>query len=147
AQSRRRLLRHDARAHRRARGRGRRPAAASHAGRDRPRRLNAHATAFFAAGGAIRDLVRSPSPMTRHTTLAGLEPLVITPQTNFVNVGERTNVTGSARFRKLIREGRFDEAVAVARQQVESGAQVLDVNMDEGLLDSEQAMVTFLHLI
>jgi 5-methyltetrahydrofolate--homocysteine methyltransferase len=63
---------------------------------------------------------------------------------NFVNVGERTNVTGSAQFRKLIKEGRYDEAVEVARQQVENGAQVLDVNMDEGLLDSEQAMVTFL---
>jgi 5-methyltetrahydrofolate--homocysteine methyltransferase len=84
---------------------------------------------------------------SRPTCLAGLEPLVITPQTNFVNVGERTNVTGSAQFRKLIKEGRFDEAVAVARQQVESGAQVLDVNMDEGLLDSEEAMVTYLHLI
>jgi len=83
----------------------------------------------------------------RHTRLAGLEPLVITPQTNFVNIGERTNVTGSAQFRKLIVEGRFDEAVAVARQQVENGAQILDVNMDEGLLDSEQAMVTFLNLI
>jgi 5-methyltetrahydrofolate--homocysteine methyltransferase len=85
--------------------------------------------------------------MSRNTCLAGLEPLVITPQTNFVNVGERTNVTGSAQFRKLIKEGLYDEAVAVARQQVDSGAQVLDVNMDEGLLDSEQAMVTFLHLI
>jgi len=85
--------------------------------------------------------------MPRYTCLAGLEPLVVTPQTNFVNVGERTNVTGSAQFKKLIKEDRFDEAVAVARQQVESGAQVLDVNMDEGLLDSEQAMVMFLHLI
>jgi 5-methyltetrahydrofolate--homocysteine methyltransferase len=85
--------------------------------------------------------------LPRHTRLAGLEPLEITPQTNFVNVGERTNVTGSAQFRKLIKEGLYDEAVAVARQQVDSGAQVLDVNMDEGLLDSEQAMVTFLHLI
>jgi 5-methyltetrahydrofolate--homocysteine methyltransferase len=85
--------------------------------------------------------------MSRYTCLAGLEPLVITPQTNFVNVGERTNVTGSAQFRKLIKEGRYDEAVAVARQQVENGAQVLDVNMDEGLLDSERAMVDFLHLI
>ena len=81
------------------------------------------------------------------TRLSGLEPLVITTQTNFVNVGERTNVTGSAQFRKLIKEGRFDEAVVVARHQVENGAQILDVNMDEGLLDSEQAMVTFLNLI
>ncbi len=87
------------------------------------------------------------STLARHTRLSGLEPLEITPQTNFVNVGERTNVTGSAQFRKLIKEGRYDDAVAVARQQVEGGAQVLDVNMDEGLLDSEQAMVTFLHLI
>ncbi len=82
-----------------------------------------------------------------YTRLAGLEPLVITPETNFVNVGERTNVTGSAQFRKLIAENRYDQAVVVARQQVESGAQVIDVNMDEGMLDSEQAMVTFLRLI
>ena len=87
------------------------------------------------------------SALPRHTRLAGLEPLLITPQTNFVNVGERTNVTGSAQFKKLILEGRYDEAVAVARQQVENGAQVIDVNMDEGLLDSEQAMVAFLNLI
>jgi 5-methyltetrahydrofolate--homocysteine methyltransferase len=85
--------------------------------------------------------------LPRHTRLSGLEPLEITPQSNFVNIGERTNVTGSARFRKLIKEGRLDEAVAVARQQVESGAQVLDVNMDEGLLDSKRAMVDFLQLI
>ncbi len=87
------------------------------------------------------------SPAPRHTRLSGLEPLVITPETNFVNVGERTNVTGSAAFRKLIKDGRYAEAVEVARQQVASGAQILDVNMDEGLLDSEQAMVTFLNLI
>ena len=86
-------------------------------------------------------------PLPRHTRLSGLEPLVITPQSNFINIGERTNVTGSARFRKLVKEGRLDEAVAVARQQVESGAQVLDVNMDEGLLDSKRAMVEFLNLI
>ncbi|HEY1069766.1 MAG TPA: methionine synthase [Thermomonas sp.] len=85
--------------------------------------------------------------LPRHTRLSGLEPLVITPESNFVNVGERTNVTGSAQFKKLILEGRYDEAVAVARQQVENGAQVLDVNMDEGLLDSTKAMVEFLHLI
>jgi 5-methyltetrahydrofolate--homocysteine methyltransferase len=85
--------------------------------------------------------------LARNTRISGLEPLQITPQSNFVNVGERTNVTGSAQFKKLILEGRFDEAVTVARQQVENGAQVIDVNMDEGLLDSEQAMVTFLNLI
>ncbi|MCC7249882.1 MAG: methionine synthase [Lysobacter sp.] len=87
------------------------------------------------------------SPLIHHTRLSGLEPLVISPETNFVNVGERTNVTGSAQFKKLILEGRFDEAVVVARQQVENGAQVLDVNMDEGMLDSERAMVEFLNLI
>ena len=85
--------------------------------------------------------------LPRQTRLSGLEPLQITPQSNFVNVGERTNVTGSAQFKKLILEGRYDEAVVVARQQVENGAQVIDVNMDEGLLDSEQAMVTYLNLI
>ncbi|WP_119718119.1 methionine synthase [Cognatilysobacter tabacisoli] len=85
--------------------------------------------------------------LPRQTRLSGLEPLQITPLTNFVNVGERTNVTGSAQFKKLILEGRYDEAVVVARQQVESGAQVIDVNMDEGMLDSEHAMVTYLNLI
>jgi 5-methyltetrahydrofolate--homocysteine methyltransferase len=83
----------------------------------------------------------------RYTRLSGLEPLVITPETNFVNIGERTNVTGSAQFRKLILDQRYDEAVEVARQQVESGAQILDVNMDEGMLDAEKAMVTYLNLI
>lgn len=87
------------------------------------------------------------SVLTRQTRLSGLEPLQITPESNFINVGERTNVTGSAQFKKLILEDRYDEAVVVARQQVENGAQVIDVNMDEGLLDSEQAMVTFLNLI
>ncbi|MGN6518397.1 MAG: methionine synthase [Dokdonella sp.] len=83
----------------------------------------------------------------RPTRLSGLEPLVITPELLFVNVGERTNVTGSAQFRKLIKEERYAEAVEVARQQVESGAQIIDVNMDEGLIDSESAMVRFLNLI
>ncbi|MFC7301930.1 methionine synthase [Cognatiluteimonas weifangensis] len=87
------------------------------------------------------------STLPRYTRLSGLEPLLITPESNFVNVGERTNVTGSAKFKKLILEDRYDEAVAVARQQVENGAQVLDVNMDEGMLDSAQAMVRFLNLI
>ena len=85
--------------------------------------------------------------LPRYTRLSGLEPLVITPETLFVNIGERTNVTGSAKFKKLIKEDRYDEAVEVARQQVENGAQILDVNMDEGLLDSEAAMVKFLRLI
>jgi len=79
--------------------------------------------------------------------LAGLEPLVIRPETNFVNVGERTNVTGSKKFARLIRENNYEEALSVARQQVESGAQVLDVNMDDALLDGVQAMTTFLNLL
>jgi len=79
--------------------------------------------------------------------LAGLEPLTIDPKTLFVNVGERTNVTGSARFKKLIKEEKYLEALAVARQQVESGAQIIDINMDEGMLDAEAAMVKFLNLI
>ncbi|MGN6223137.1 methionine synthase [Pseudoxanthomonas sp.] len=83
----------------------------------------------------------------RYTRLSGLEPLVITPDLLFVNVGERTNVTGSAQFRKLVKEERYEEAVEVARQQVASGAQILDVNMDEGLIDSEKAMTRFLNLI
>ncbi|KAF1698234.1 methionine synthase [Pseudoxanthomonas jiangsuensis] len=87
------------------------------------------------------------SSIPRYTRLSGLEPLVITPELLFVNVGERTNVTGSAQFRKLIKEDRYAEAVEVARQQVDSGAQILDVNMDEGLIDSEKAMVRFLNLI
>ena len=86
--------------------------------------------------------------MTDHMMrLAGLEPFNVTPGTLFINVGERTNVTGSAQFKKLILEGRLDEAVVVARQQVENGAQVIDINMDEGLLDSQQAMVEFINLI
>ncbi len=87
------------------------------------------------------------SAPVRHTRLSGLEPLVITPDLLFVNVGERTNVTGSAQFRKLIKEERYEEAVDVARQQVASGAQILDVNMDEGLIDSEKAMTRYLNLI
>ena len=87
------------------------------------------------------------STLPRYTRLSGLEPFVITPDLLFVNVGERTNVTGSAQFRKLVKEERYPEAVEVARQQVESGAQILDVNMDEGLIDSEKAMTRYLNLI
>ena len=83
----------------------------------------------------------------RYTRLSGLEPLTITPELGFVNVGERTNVTGSAKFKRLIAEEQYDEAVEVALQQVENGAQIIDVNMDEGLLDSEKAMTEFLNLI
>jgi 5-methyltetrahydrofolate--homocysteine methyltransferase len=79
--------------------------------------------------------------------LAGLEPLVVRPETNFVNVGERTNVTGSKKFARLIRSDNYEEALSVARQQVESGAQILDVNMDDALLDGIKAMTTFLNLL
>lgn len=79
--------------------------------------------------------------------LSGLEPLIVRPETNFVNVGERTNVTGSRKFARLIKEQRFEEALSVARQQVEGGAQILDVNMDDALLDGVQAMTTFLNLL
>jgi len=89
----------------------------------------------------------SMNSVARHTRLSGLEPLVITPELLFVNIGERTNVTGSAQFKKLIKEDRYEEAVEVARQQVANGAQILDVNMDEGLIDSEAAMAKYLNLI
>jgi len=83
----------------------------------------------------------------KYLTLSGLEPLVVTPEMNFVNVGERTNVTGSRKFLRLIKEEKFDEALAVARHQVEGGAQIIDVNMDEGMLDGIEAMTIFLNLI
>src|SRR3978361_2185845 len=79
--------------------------------------------------------------------LSGLEPLVVRPETNFVNVGERTNVTGSKKFARLIRDNKYEEALSVARQQVESGAQILDVNMDDALLEGVNAMTTFLNLL
>jgi 5-methyltetrahydrofolate--homocysteine methyltransferase len=116
---------------------------------------------------AIAQAVRShpprrPPTLARCTRLAGLEPLIIcggaqpvdegqasvdAPSARFVNIGERTNVTGSPRFAKLIKEGQFEAALGVARQQVENGAQIIDVNMDEALLDSEKAMEHFLHLV
>ncbi|MDE1158243.1 MAG: methionine synthase [Neorhizobium sp.] len=101
---------------------------------------------------AIADAVskHKPRAVPAHTSLmslSGLEPFVLTKDIPFVNVGERTNVTGSAKFRKLITAGDYAAALAVARDQVENGAQVIDVNMDEGLIDSEKAMVEFLNLI
>ena len=88
-----------------------------------------------------------PIHIKPYLRLAGLEPLVIRPETNFVNVGERTNVTGSKKFARLIKENRYEEALSVARQQVESGAQVIDVNMDDALLEGVKAMTTFLNLM
>lgn len=104
-----------------------------------------HIAAIAAAVHNIRPrIVPEPVP---HCHLSGLEPLVIYPESNFINVGERCNVTGSARFKKLILEEEFETALAVAREQVENGAQILDINMDEAMLDSEQAMQTFLNMI
>jgi 5-methyltetrahydrofolate--homocysteine methyltransferase len=101
---------------------------------------------------AIAEAVEGVKPRQRvenkhYCRLSGLEPLTITPESLFVNIGERTNVTGSLRFAKLIKEGDYDTALEVARQQVENGAQIIDINMDEGMLDSQDAMVTFLNLV
>ena len=87
------------------------------------------------------------SDCKKYLTLSGLEPLVVTPDSNFINIGERTNVTGSRKFLRLIKEEKYDEALEVARDQVDGGAQILDVNMDEGMLDGVYAMTTFLNLI
>lgn len=90
---------------------------------------------------------RKPAVVPQLPRFSGLEPLQVFPGSNFINVGERTNVTGSKRFARLIKENDYEEALSVARHQVENGAQLIDVNMDEGLLDAEAAMVTFLNLI
>jgi 5-methyltetrahydrofolate--homocysteine methyltransferase len=96
----------------------------------------------------VQDLrPRAVPEASRLTRLSGLEPLNLTPELNFVNIGERTNVTGSRRFARLILNGEYEEALSVARQQVENGAQMIDVNMDEGMLDAEAAMVKFLNLV
>jgi len=90
---------------------------------------------------------RKPHKQKPYLRLSGLEPLVVRPDTNFVNVGERTNVMGSRKFRRLITDGQFEEALSVGREQVENGAQIVDVNMDEGMLDSEKVMTDFLQLM
>ena len=84
---------------------------------------------------------------TKYLKLSGLEPLIITPESNFINVGERTNVAGSRKFLRLIKEEKFDEALAIARHQVDGGAQIIDINMDDGLIDGKESMVRFLNLI
>ena len=84
---------------------------------------------------------------TKYLKLSGLEPLVLNPQSNFINVGERTNVAGSRKFLRLVKEEKYDEALAIAREQVEGGAQIIDINMDDGMIDGKEAMVRFLHLI
>jgi 5-methyltetrahydrofolate--homocysteine methyltransferase len=97
---------------------------------------------------AVAHVAPRPLPvLSPYLRLAGFEPFTLTPEIPFVNVGERTNVTGSAKFRKLIKAGDYAAALSVAREQVENGAQIIDVNMDEGLLDSQAAMTTFLHLV
>jgi len=103
---------------------------------------------IHAIAEAVRDLKpHRVVPADHVMRLSGLEPLVIRPELNFVNIGERTNVTGSPKFARLILNSEFEEALSVAQHQVEGGAQIIDVNMDEGMLDSEQAMVHFLNLI
>ena len=88
-----------------------------------------------------------PNIIKPYLRLSGLEPLIVRPETNFVNIGERTNVTGSKKFARLIKENKYEEALSVARQQVENGAQVLDINMDDALLDGVKAMTTFINLV
>jgi 5-methyltetrahydrofolate--homocysteine methyltransferase len=105
----------------------------------------AHIKAIAEAVQGLKPRVR-PNP-EHHMRLSGLEPLTLRPDLNFVNIGERTNVTGSPKFSKLILAGDYEEALSVGRQQVEGGAQIIDVNMDEGMLDSEAAMTRFLNLI
>jgi len=102
--------------------------------------------------GKIAEAAKQHNPrvrpeIKRYTRLSGLEVLTITPETNFVNIGERTNVSGSIKFARLIREEKYDEALAIARNQVEGGAQVIDICMDEAMLDSEKAMVKFVNLV
>ena len=97
---------------------------------------------------AVEGIVPRQRPRpTGYSSYSGMEPLTIRPDTNFIMVGERTNITGSRKFARLIREGKYEEAVAVARDQVEGGANILDVNMDEGMIDGEAAMTRFLNLI
>jgi 5-methyltetrahydrofolate--homocysteine methyltransferase len=105
----------------------------------------AHIAAFAKAIDGVKPRAIPEKP--RYLRLSGLEPFTLTPDTNFVNIGERTNITGSAKFRKLIAASDYEAALEVARGQVESGAQIIDVNMDEGLIDSEAAMKRFLSLI
>ena len=101
-----------------------------------------------AIAGAVTNLSPRKIPeIEQFTKLSGLEPFTIRPDSNFINIGERTNVSGSARFRRLIKEDDYEEALSVARQQIENGAQLIDVNMDEGLLDSEAVMEKFLRLV
>lgn len=101
-----------------------------------------------AIANVVRDLApRVPQPVEKHLRLSGLEPLTVRPDSNFIMVGERTNITGSPKFAEFVKGGNLEAAVAIAKQQIDGGANILDVNMDEGLLDSEKVMTQFLHLV
>jgi 5-methyltetrahydrofolate--homocysteine methyltransferase len=104
-----------------------------------------HIRAIAAAVRGFKPRVLTPKP--RYTQFSGLEPLTLRPDSNFTMIGERTNVTGSPKFARLVKDGNFEEAVSVARQQVDNGANLIDVNMDEGLLEGEKAMTRFLNLV
>src|SRR5690606_33572783 len=102
---------------------------------------------YFAELAAQFPPRKPPVIEEKQLQLSGLEPMKLTKEMGFVNVGERTNVTGSRKFLRLIKDGKFDEALSVAQDQVEGGANVIDINMDEGMLDGVEAMKTFLNLI
>ncbi|HLV47140.1 MAG TPA: methionine synthase [Flavobacterium sp.] len=112
-----------------------------------PDHIRLIAEAVTQANALRTSSVQLKEPTEKTLALSGLEPLFITSDSNFINVGERTNVTGSRKFLRLIKEEKFDEALEIARLQVENGAQIIDINMDEGMLDGKQAMVNFLNLI
>lgn len=99
------------------------------------------------AGIAKKATPRKIPQNDHHLKLSGLEPLIVYPGSNFINIGERTNVSGSIKFARLIREEKYEEALAIARQQVENGAQIIDINMDDAMLDAEKAMVSFLNMV
>ncbi len=105
----------------------------------------AHIREFARAAATARP--HEVKPHDHITRFTGLEPIVITPENNFLNIGERCNVAGSRKFARLIRDGKYEEALAIARDQAENGAQAIDINLDDGMLDAEKEMVTFLHLM
>jgi len=96
---------------------------------------------------AIKSTPHHRNKKDKHTRLSGLEPVILTSETNFINIGERCNVSGSRKFARLIRDGKYEEAIAIARNQVDEGAQVIDINMDDAMLDAKKEMVTFLNLL
>jgi 5-methyltetrahydrofolate--homocysteine methyltransferase len=109
--------------------------------------LNGASPLKFNQGTSARKQKKKMNTIHPYLRLSGLEPLIVRPETNFINVGERTNVTGSKKFARLIKDGLYEEALSVARQQVEGGAQIIDINMDDAMLEGKEAMVTFLNLV